>query len=210
MTTTSSTAPSGPTLAGYAYQGCFVDAVSARVLSGKATTNSAETYQTCATACVGYAFFGVEYSDECYCGDTFPSPVAAPASDCSMPCAGDPTAVCGGPNRINVFNNTSGSVASNPTVSGWTYAGCHTDSTAARALTAEAETDTVGMTVEKCTAFCAGYTYAGMEYASECYCGNAFANPSSVAAETDCSMLCSGNSLEFCGGPNRLTLYMAA
>ena len=48
----------------------------------------------------------------------------------------------------------------------------------------------------------------GIEYASECYCGNAL-SAGSVLTASGCSMTCSGNSSEYCGGPNRLNFYTA-
>jgi hypothetical protein len=33
----------------------------------------------------------------------------APASDCSMACSGNSSEICGGPNRLNVYNNTASS-----------------------------------------------------------------------------------------------------
>jgi hypothetical protein len=64
------------------------------------------------------------------------------------------------------------------------------------------------MTLENCAAFCAGYKYFGAEYSTECYCGNTLAPSSANASSLDeCSMPCSGNPYEYCGGPNRLELY---
>ena len=64
-------------------------------------------------------------------------------------------------------------------------------------------------TIESCTLACynGGYTLAGMEYSAECWCGTSIQAGGAPASATDCNMLCSGNSTEYCGGPNRLTLY---
>jgi hypothetical protein len=108
---------------------------------------------------------------------------------------------------MNLFkSSTQHTGPSNPTIAGYTYAGCHTDSVGARVLDATYLFDN-SMTVEECATFCVGYTYFGTEYGTECYCGNSFANPTSAAAESDCSFLCPGNSNEFCGAGNRLTMY---
>jgi hypothetical protein len=42
---------------------------------------------------------------------------------------------------------------------------------------------------------------------SECYCGSTLASGAGPAALSDCNMLCAGNNSEYCGGPNRLSLY---
>ena len=38
-------------------------------------------------------------------------------------------------------------------------------------------------------------------------CGDTFANGGAPTPAGDCSMVCNGNSGEFCGGPNRLNVY---
>ncbi|KAK3679133.1 hypothetical protein LTR78_000693 [Recurvomyces mirabilis] len=67
------------------------------------------------------------------------------------------------------------------------------------------------MSVLACTAACdaAGYSIAGVEYASECYCDNYVSSSATNASITDCNMPCNGNGSEFCGAANRLDLYTA-
>ncbi|KIM96518.1 hypothetical protein OIDMADRAFT_148350 [Oidiodendron maius Zn] len=59
-----------------------------------------------------------------------------------------------------------------PGNSKWTNIGCYTEATNARALTGDSYVSSTNMTGESCLAFCAGFTYAGVEYSEECYCGN--------------------------------------
>lgn len=69
------------------------------------------------------------------------------------------------------------------------------------------------MTLEKCTTFCqkGGFAFAGLEYSSECYCGNTLANGATLSAfSTQCNMPCSGNAGQTCGGPNAITLFSTA
>ncbi|OZJ01463.1 hypothetical protein BZG36_05584 [Bifiguratus adelaidae] len=92
--------------------------------------------------------------------------------------------------------------------SGWNYMGCYVDTITPRSLPYRAPGVTSGMTIEVCTSECAarGYTYAGTEYADECFCGNAA--PANIAPlSTDCSSVCKGNASEICGGSKRLSLY---
>jgi hypothetical protein len=49
----------------------------------------------------------------------------------------------------------------------WSNIGCYTEATNSRALTGSSYTSSTNMTGESCLAFCAGYTYAGVEYAQE-------------------------------------------
>ena len=85
----------------------------------------------------------------------------------------------------------------------------HSEATGARALTSSSYTSGTAMTEESCIAFCGGKgaAYAGLEYASECYCGNTLDSTASAAPASDCNMACSGNSTEACGAGNRLTLF---
>lgn len=63
------------------------------------------------------------------------------------------------------------------------------------------------MTVEGCIEHCSGkgYTYAGLQYREECWCGNTIA-PGRLGAQK-CTMPCGGNPAQYCGGPQRLSLY---
>lgn len=69
------------------------------------------TVEMCAGYCItslGYTLFGVEYGGECYCGNQLQAgSVAAPSSDCSMACDGNAAETCGGPNRLNVYQNNA-------------------------------------------------------------------------------------------------------
>ncbi|KAL8730328.1 MAG: hypothetical protein Q9181_004697 [Wetmoreana brouardii] len=208
MQTVTTRSTSTPTVSGYDYQGCYTDSTNARVLTGRSSTSSTMSYQTCSSYCSGYTYWGVEYGSQCYCGNAFSNPTSsAPASDCSFKCAGDNTQVCGAGNRMNLFKSNQ-QTPSNATVAGWTYAGCYTDSTSARVLKDKYVPDSA-LTIEKCAAACKGYKIFGAEYATQCYCGNTFANPTTKVAESDCGRVCGGNPRQLCGAGNRLSVYKA-
>lgn len=94
---------------------------------------------------------------------------------------------------------------------GYKYVGCATDGST-RSLTG-ANTATSTMTVQSCVTYCKGlgYSYAGLEYASQCFCGNSMptADLPVVGEYGGCSMACAGNSTQLCGGPNALSLYQS-
>lgn len=90
-----------------------------------------------------------------------------------MPCVGNSTDVCGGPNRLTVFGNGGPlppGLSTNPGPAGWTSAGCFTDNDNARALTGPMVVPGGGgvLTVAVCTSRCSGYQLAGVEYGGEC------------------------------------------
>ena len=131
---------------------------------------------------------------------------------CNMPCAGNSSEVCGGPNGLTVFYNGLGGIQTNPGPTGWGSLGCYTDSTGGRTLTTgmAVQGGASAMTVALCTSACKqnGFTYAGVEYANECYCGNTLSNGGGPASDSSgCNMACAGNASEFCGGSNRLNVY---
>ncbi|KAL9029704.1 MAG: hypothetical protein Q9196_002082, partial [Gyalolechia fulgens] len=231
-----------PSIGAYGYLGCYTEGTHNRALSGKLNPipGATLTNELCAAACQGYTYFGTEYSGECYCGNALGAG-AVPATGgadptqngCSMTCNGNTTEYCGGANRLTLYklstttsrtdiiSGTSSGAASatatpaiKNTVSTWSYYGCYTEATNGRALSG-LQNPVVGatLTLEKCAAACAGYTYFGTEYSSECYCGNSFSAGSIRATGGDdpntsgCSMFCDGDKLEYCGGPNRLSTY---
>jgi len=64
------------------------------------------------------------------------------------------------------------------------------------------------MTIENCIAFCDGYRYAGVEYGTQCFCGDSLAEGVRGSADTaECQMQCAGDSSEYCGGSDALSVY---
>ena len=53
----------------------------------------------------GFLLAGVQYSDNCWCGNTPPPSTARTSeSECNMPCSGDSSKTCGGSWRMNVYS----------------------------------------------------------------------------------------------------------
>ncbi|KAL8809186.1 MAG: hypothetical protein Q9200_003633 [Gallowayella weberi] len=196
------------------------------------------TVALCTTACKdkNFIYAGLEYAQECWCGNTLSPPGAPAASGCDKPCKGNTTEFCGGSNRLNVYHTSStssaasvsdappasvtatssttsssaASASSSPTgiPSGWTYKGCYVDNANGRILI-NTQPSSSTQTNEKCIAACqaAGYSVAGMEFGSECYCGNALINGPAVAAASQCDKPCSGNAAQKCGGASRMSVF---
>ncbi|KAJ0324077.1 hypothetical protein Brms1b_001324 [Colletotrichum noveboracense] len=200
------------TVAAYNLTGCWTEGNGVRALSQNSyASHDNMTLEICAAFCSGYKYFGTEYGGECYCGNFLASSSSsAPLSDCSMTCTGNQYEYCGAGNRLTLYTNNNDKVTgpSQPATAGvYSFLGCRTEpAQGGRALSAKA-TASDKMTNEVCASFCDGFAYFGTEYSGECYCGSALPDTSIVAPVSECNMLCSGSSTEYCGSGNRLSVY---
>lgn len=126
-------------------------------------------------------------------------PASATAAD--MVCGTDTTQ----PSMSSASSESGTTVGAE--VNGWKYLGCANEPTNARALDGASMIDG-NLTNGVCQAWCSkkGFTMAGTEYASQCYCGNSLATGSSLGAKCK-SIKCAGSDAEYCGGPDRLSVY---
>lgn len=200
----------------YSPLGCYTEASSGRALTALSYSSATNmTATTCKAFCYGYKYFGVEYGQECYCGDTINTgSVSTTSSDCDMDCSGNKWQICGGHSRLNMYemNSTLYKAAFIPTVyagdSLFQSIGCYTEATGKRALSSKSYSSSTNMTAQNCEAYCgANYAYFGVEWSRECYCGNQL-NAGSVAAKaSECDHLCTGDQLQYCGGSSRLNVF---
>lgn len=96
---------------------------------------------------------------------------------------------------------------------GYSYLGCASEPSlnggSGRGLT-DNSTDTSDMTIEQCALYCgaSNYKYFGVEYYSQCYCGNTLQPGTTIEADnSNCTMPCKGNANEYCGGDWHMNLY---
>jgi hypothetical protein len=208
----------------YDWYGCRTEGTAMRALSAATFASDDMTLDACQSYCSAYTYFGVEYSRECYCGNSFNAgSVAAPASDCSMTCMGDSSQYCGAGNRLSVYarngtpppSSTTGAGPSTtsapPVVTGlpdeWSYQGCWIDGKQGRILphqVPDSQTNSPASCASACAA--AGYTISGTEYSVQCFCGNAIYNGGVKTAESDCSATCPGDPTQKCGAGDRLSI----
>lgn len=87
--------------------GCYTDSIGERTLEFPANVEGINSVARCAATCqqAGYAYAGLEYGQECYCGSSLRCPSAPTvASACNMACNGNAMEFCGGPNAMNVYH----------------------------------------------------------------------------------------------------------
>jgi iron transport multicopper oxidase len=54
-----------PSVGAYFYVGCYSEATTGRALTSKSYANDSMTIESCASFCMGYTWWGVEYAREC-------------------------------------------------------------------------------------------------------------------------------------------------
>jgi len=109
VTTPLSPPPAPP--ASWSTAGCYYDPVTPRALPNKQQISGPVTIANCLAACENFAYAGLEFGQECYCGMTIAGVQQAPDTDCNIPCAGNSPspAMCGGGGRLNVYSHVPGS-----------------------------------------------------------------------------------------------------
>ncbi|KAK2005862.1 WSC-domain-containing protein [Colletotrichum eremochloae] len=99
-----------PSAGAYKDPVCLFDAPGSRVLTGGSSEDqSGMTVEKCIAqaAADGWRYAGVEFGRECFWGDVQVNPERSNQADCNTVCAGNPDQVCGGGNRILVYENSN-------------------------------------------------------------------------------------------------------
>jgi len=110
-------------------------------------------------------------------------------------------------------SSSSTSADNNPGIvdyPGWSYFGCYSDDSSARVLNGItlAWLGHPGATTSECIEYCSskGYSMAGTEWASQCFCGNEL-DGSCQISEDECNMKCNDDESQICGGSLALSVY---
>ncbi|KAA8895875.1 WSC domain-containing protein [Sphaerosporella brunnea] len=199
-----------PVIGVWGYAGCAQETPLGRTLNG-ASTSGNMTAEKCLNYCTSqdYGLAGMEYGNECFCGNSLMNGATYNNTGCNMACTGDSSQVCGGADRLTVYaDSTFVPPQIVPGVGSYASQGCYTEGTNERALSGFAFS-AGNMTAAVCVAGCEAksFSLAGVEYSTECWCGNTLSNQSISVPDTECDMKCGGDKKSFCGGPNRLVLY---
>ena len=208
---------------GWVQLGCYTDQPYSRTLANVGSYTGGLTVENCLASCQasGYSYGGVEYGNECHCGNSFDNgggPAPDGSAGCSFACAGDSTEICGGNQRLSMYEyiNSDGTVKSTTPASGtttpsnggdtstsgpapdtanlpsgWAYDGCYVDGAQGRILSVQ-QPDSDSLTIESCINTCTtnGYSVAGLEYSKQCFCGNKVINGGVQASDSVASSQC--------------------
>ncbi|KAL0631885.1 hypothetical protein Q9L58_009237 [Maublancomyces gigas] len=106
-----------PAVGTYISQGCYSEATTGRALSAYSFTNTtAMTVELCVGACKtrSYQYAGLEYSQECYCGNTLAATAARiPDAQCNSLCKGNKREYCGASKKMNLYFNQPSNITAN-------------------------------------------------------------------------------------------------
>ncbi|ODN97968.1 hypothetical protein I350_07605 [Cryptococcus amylolentus CBS 6273] len=223
-TAASSAVSSLPT--GWEVSACIAEGTSGRALPGTSTSSSDMTQSMCASFCsdAGYSLAAIEYASECYCSDLLQNgaSLTKTSSACTMSCSGDSDEICGGSSALTLFVNTTAIASLNDDLTAgivtlptnWSVpsTSCIPEASSGRALTGSSYTSS-DMTLATCASYCTseGYGIAGVEYSTECYCGNMLSNGVSLNdSSSSCTMTCGGDGTTFCGGSGALSIAVSS
>ncbi|KAM3508392.1 hypothetical protein MY10362_001195 [Beauveria mimosiformis] len=108
--TTPTQCPNQPATVGqeWNFHGCYTEGDGVRALDNRSYSDNEMTLGDCSRFCSGFAFFGLEYGRECYCGNAFNGgAIETSESECSMLCPGGMQCdYCGAGNRLSVYLNS--------------------------------------------------------------------------------------------------------
>lgn len=111
--------------------------------------------------------------------------------------------MCGASYTLGLYGPT----AAHPIT--YAYLGCAIDYAAPNRVLPSLEVTNSLITPTYCQTACslAGYIFAGVEYGNQCFCSNALPTTVNAVSDTQCSMACSGDSSQKCGGSYRIGVY---
>ncbi|KAF8576591.1 WSC-domain-containing protein [Ramaria rubella] len=220
-----------PSVGQWVAAGCITDSVDPRTLSNSVTF-SAVTVESCTSSCLseGFILAGLEFGKECWCGShlggngVFVSdsdgisgnpPVRATLGGpfCATACAGNINELCGGPDRMNLYNFTGSTTPSIPSSVGeFLTLGCFSDvDNIGEPLLQSHINVNGGVSAESCTTACQaqGFQLAGLTAGNQCFCDSTqdlefF--PAAIA-NSNCATVCTNSPFEICGGSNAFVVF---
>lgn len=94
----------------YTYLGCASEPDDSRALTDLVSVGLL-TRNKCLVICSygGYAYAGMEYGRECWCGHTLGDNVSMNGT-CNMPCAGNASETCGGQLSLDLYQNATSQI----------------------------------------------------------------------------------------------------
>eukprot|EP01113_Clastostelium_recurvatum_P034898 TRINITY_DN4795_c0_g2_i5.p1 TRINITY_DN4795_c0_g2~~TRINITY_DN4795_c0_g2_i5.p1 ORF type:complete len:1282 (-),score=325.43 TRINITY_DN4795_c0_g2_i5:874-4719(-) len=199
-------------------KGCFQDSTTSRMINKvDFESDSSMPYMDqdlCKAMCagLGYHIVGLQQNTHCFCASYDRSSVPVADAACQPGnCQNNSTQNCGGELVNHVFHTSDPVPASSPS---YEYVGCYRDDIrqGMRDLNMLGVTTSLGgdivfgMTPRLCISLCysLGASYAGLQYGSECFCGNSYGR---YGSSNWCNFGCQSESWSTCGGNAANDIY---
>jgi len=150
---------------------------------GPVVSSASQCRQYCAD--LTYAYAGIEYGDQCFCGDNYNHTGQLNSTNCNQACS-NASEPCGGNGVVSIYHSG--------------YLGCFLEENNSEDLNYTAIYYSSSMTIGLCREACynLNYEYAGLEGGNKCSCGNSFG--SFGESPGSCEISCTGDCSENCGG----------
>ncbi|RDW73681.1 hypothetical protein BP5796_07123 [Coleophoma crateriformis] len=88
----------------YQLLGCYTEATVRRALTDKSYSNKTNTVEQCLAFCAGSLYAGVEWGQECFCGNILhDGALPVDSTQCDNTCSANQYQICGGSSRLNVY-----------------------------------------------------------------------------------------------------------
>merc|ERR1740117_926242 len=189
--------PPSPNPAFGAYVGCFRDNEGGRDLTGTGSQAVASTPAAaaaeCATLCSGFAYFGLQWTSECFCDNSYANGNGNNANQGDCPNGECPMTHCDADGALDADGTASlcangqGNCGNRNAVYNvgvpvtFQYVGCFRDNEGGRDMTGNGGSITAVASVPvdaatECATVCDGYTYFGLQWVNECFCDNGYNN----------------------------------
>lgn len=134
---------------------------------------------------------GSEYASQCYCGNTIDTStgggILQAPTDCSMPCAGNSSDVCGNSGRLTIYETAkTGLISGATTPSTPGFVGCYAQGSVA--TTGNYLFQDKSQNAQLCRQACAykGFSNAAMQ-GLYCYCNTGTSEVGAIQAMTLCN-----------------------
>lgn len=147
-----------------------------------------------------------------------------PSSSSTAGSSSESESVSSTPSKISSTSSTTTPTSASSTPTGpivypgnqnFTYYSCVEEPSAGRLMDDQIYNNGDNMTIKSCLERCWEYDWAGVEYGRECWCGDKLnlegetdATPGKNVTDSECSFLCPGDDMAYCGAASRLSLYI--
>lgn len=210
-------APSAAVAAWPDYVGCYKDTTAhnlADFFFQSSSMTPALCQQGCAEVSPNSDIAGAQYGNQCRCGTTAQLTQGAilPDSQCTNPCAGNSSRVCGSFLEYSAYTVTADARAAAaavlPSVQDPTWMGCYDAGYQNQAFTAYTQNGAL-VSVDQCRTLCtqAGYSLMALVNGNSCKCDNSFKAPVVKQPYFQCNNPCAANPSQTCGGNQMTAVY---